>query len=67
MSSLNDYVKFLTQQAVMRMDQPKEERRTKKMERRADRPPFSSHAFGIIPLGISLFWKKRSTKRKFKK
>ncbi|WP_332632343.1 YqzE family protein [Halalkalibacter flavus] len=60
--SLNDYVKFLTQQAVIRMDQPKEERRTKKLERRADRPPFSNQAFGIIPLGISLFLRKKPKK-----
>ncbi|KHF38080.1 YqzE family protein [Halalkalibacter okhensis] len=65
--SLNDYVKFLTQQAVIRMDQPKEERRTKKLERRADRPPFSNHAFGMIPLGISLFLRKNSKKKNRRK
>jgi hypothetical protein len=60
--SLNDYVKYLTQQAVIRMDQPKEERLTKKLERKADRQPFSTQAFGMIPLGISLFWRKRKKK-----
>ncbi|WP_332697919.1 YqzE family protein [Halalkalibacter lacteus] len=61
--SLNDYVKFLTQQAVRRMDQPKEERRTRREERRAERQPLSTQAFGMIPLGISLFWRKRKKKK----
>lgn len=61
--SLNDYVKFLTQQAVIRMDQPKEERRTKKNERKVGRQSFSTQAFGMIPLGISLFWRKRKRKK----
>ncbi|GAE28439.1 hypothetical protein JCM9140_4664 [Halalkalibacter wakoensis JCM 9140] len=61
--SLNDYVKFLTQQAVIRMDQPKEERHSKRLEKRADRAPFSSHYFGVIPLGLSLFFRKKRKKR----
>ncbi|MFC0561649.1 YqzE family protein [Halalkalibacter alkalisediminis] len=61
--SLNDYVKFLTQQAVIRMDQPKEERRTKKLARKVGKQPFTTQAFGMIPLGISLFWKKHKKKK----
>ena len=61
--SLNDYVKFLTQQAVIRMYQPKEERKTKRLQRKADRQSFSTHAFGMIPLGISLLWKKKKKRR----
>lgn len=61
--SLNDYVKFLTQQAVIRMDQPKEERQTRKQERKIDRQPFATQAFGMIPLGISLFWRRKKKKR----
>ncbi|MFC0470971.1 YqzE family protein [Halalkalibacter kiskunsagensis] len=61
--SLNDYVKFLTQQAVRRMDQPKEERLTRREERRAERQSLSTQAFGIIPLGISLFLKNRTKKK----
>ncbi|WP_227938529.1 YqzE family protein [Alkalihalobacillus deserti] len=61
--SLNDYVKFLTQQAVIRMDQPKEERRSKKLERKVERKPFSTQAFGMIPLGISLYLRKRKKKK----
>ena len=61
--SLNDYVKFLTQQAVMRMDQPKEERRSRKQAKKIARQPFTTQAFGMIPLGLSLFWKKRKKKK----
>jgi hypothetical protein len=65
--SLNDYVKFLTEQAVKRMDEPKEERLTRKEVRRAERQPLSSQAFGIIPLGISLYWRKRTKKKQQRK
>ncbi|ARK31428.1 YqzE family protein [Halalkalibacter krulwichiae] len=64
MSSFNDYVKFLTQQAVIRMDQPKEERKSKREERRAEKQSFPTQAFGIIPMGLSLFWKSRKSNKK---
>lgn len=33
----NDYVKYMTQQFVQYMDQPKEERKTKKIQKKEER------------------------------
>ncbi|NEU29630.1 YqzE family protein [bacterium LRH843] len=57
--SFNDYVKFVTQQVVLKMDQPKEQKRAERIEHKTERLPFRYHAFGMIPLGLSILWKKR--------
>ncbi|MET3507006.1 YqzE family protein [Halalkalibacter oceani] len=59
MMSFNDYVKFVTQQVVLKMEEPK----TEKEDRKAERMPFPVRAFGMIPLGLSIFWRKRVKKR----
>jgi hypothetical protein len=61
--SLNEYVKFLTQQFVLRLDQPKEVRKKEKAAKKAERPPFAYRTFGIVPLAISLLFKKRASKK----
>ncbi len=38
--STNDYVRFVTQQFVSYMDAPKEDRKQKKEQRRAEKEPF---------------------------
>lgn len=63
LSSFNDYVKFVTQQFVSYMDQPKEERKARKVEKKANRPPLQSHLFGMIPLAISIFWKNQKERK----
>ncbi|WP_100373463.1 YqzE family protein [Bacillus sp. FJAT-45037] len=62
--SLNDYVKFVTQQLVLRLDQPKEARKAEREARKADKLPLVYRTFGIVPLAIKLFLDKRSTKNK---
>ncbi len=61
--SFNDYVKFVTQQVVLKMEQPKEVRQSERAERKAERLPFRFRVFGLIPLGFSLFWRKRVTRK----
>lgn len=56
----NDYVKFVTQQIISYMDQPKEERRELKQKRKEERPPLSIHLFGMIPAAISMMFKRKS-------
>ncbi len=63
MMSLNDYVKFVTQQIVLKIDEKKEKRKGKRLEKKLERPSFWYRAFGIIPLGISMFLKKRMTRK----
>ncbi|MCK0472586.1 YqzE family protein [Halalkalibacter sp. APA_J-10(15)] len=52
--SINDYVKYLTEQVVTKMDQPSEVRKSVKEERKMNRPPLSFHLFGMIPMAFSL-------------
>ncbi|WP_413379754.1 YqzE family protein [Alkalihalobacillus sp. 1P02AB] len=54
--SFNDYVKFVTEQLVKKMDEPrvKKELNTKSNDELV-KQPLSNKAFGVIPLGISMF------------
>lgn len=54
----NDYVKYMTQQFVQYMDQPKEERKTKKFKKE-ERAPFANRWFGMIPLSFMLWYRKK--------
>lgn len=60
--SINDYVKYLTQQVVEKMNRPSEVRRMEKEERKNNRPPLSSHLFGMLPFALSMYIKKREKK-----
>ncbi|TRZ37603.1 YqzE family protein [Niallia circulans] len=55
----NDYVKYLTQTFVQYMDQPKEERKKIKQERRINKEPFMLRWFGILPYVFAYFFKKK--------
>lgn len=57
--SANDYVKFVTEQIVGYISEPKAERKRKKKTRKANRAPFLSHWFGLIPVAILIGLKKR--------
>ncbi|MDQ0256281.1 hypothetical protein J2S74_003699 [Evansella vedderi] len=49
----NDYIKYMTQQFVSYVDQPKEERIAKREERKNSRPPRTHQLFGLVPFAIS--------------
>lgn len=56
----NDYVKYLTQTVVKYIDQPKEERKRLKQEKKEAEATFLFRWFGILPfLFMSNFKKKR--------
>ncbi|KOO43941.1 YqzE family protein [Priestia koreensis] len=59
MSSTNDYVKFVTQQLVRYMDQPKEERVQKRIEKKEAQQqmqdPLANRWFGVLPSYFSLW------------
>ncbi|WP_088104695.1 YqzE family protein [Halalkalibacter urbisdiaboli] len=65
--SFNDYVKFVTEQFVRRIDQPKEERRMAREQRKAERLSLSSHVFGVLPMGLSLLLNRRGKANKRKR
>ncbi|AGK54878.1 YqzE family protein [Bacillus sp. 1NLA3E] len=55
----NDYVKYITQTFVKYIDQPKDERKKHKYQKKDVKEPFLFHWFGVIPfLLISLFKRK---------
>ncbi|WP_041808773.1 YqzE family protein [Evansella cellulosilytica] len=55
----NDYVKYVTEQFVAYVDQPVEERKAKKEEKRKAKLPPSNRLFGLIPFAISQTFRKR--------
>ncbi|MCF6408444.1 YqzE family protein [Pseudalkalibacillus salsuginis] len=57
--STNDFVKFLTQQFVRYVDQPKKDRVEKKKERKEQKPPLSVKWFGLLPMAISMLIRRK--------
>ncbi|WP_270179252.1 YqzE family protein [Alkalihalobacillus sp. CinArs1] len=57
--SSNDLVKFMTQQVVSYIDQPKEERVNQREKRKAAKQPFLFRWFGVIPLAIGMFIRRK--------
>ncbi|UOY93988.1 YqzE family protein [Ectobacillus sp. JY-23] len=61
--SMNDYIKFMTQQFVSYMDSPKEERKEKRQQKKTQKEPFLNRWFGVLPLGVTLLYRKASDKQ----
>ncbi|MGN1387137.1 MAG: YqzE family protein [Bacillus sp. (in: firmicutes)] len=56
----NDYIKFLTQEFVTYVDQPKDQRKKKKQSRnKQEKPIYTSRWFGLIPFALLLAFKKK--------
>ncbi|MEN2766000.1 YqzE family protein [Ornithinibacillus xuwenensis] len=56
----NDYVKFMTQQVVSYMDLPKEERKKRRTDIKAQRNhlPIGNRWFGVLPVAIKSIFKR---------
>ncbi|MCM3599607.1 YqzE family protein [Robertmurraya korlensis] len=59
MSAINDYVKYITQTVVKYIDQPKEERKKLRKEKKETREAFAYRWFGILPYVIMMSKGKR--------
>ncbi|MEW9107721.1 YqzE family protein [Cytobacillus gottheilii] len=57
----NDYVKFMTETFVKYMDQPKDERKKNRQQKKVEKEPFLFRWFGVIPY---VFYYGLKTKRK---
>jgi hypothetical protein len=55
----NDYVKYITQTFVKYIDQPKDERKKNKVEKKETKEPFLYHWFGVIPYLLILMFKRK--------
>lgn len=49
----------MTQQVVSYMDQPKEERVNQRAQRKATKQPFLFRWFGIVPMAIGMFIRRK--------
>lgn len=56
----NDYVKFMTQQVVTYMDLPKEERKQRRINHKAEKqyPVLGNKWFGVLPYAIKSIFRK---------
>ncbi|WP_084278794.1 YqzE family protein [Anoxybacteroides tepidamans] len=57
--STNDYVKYVTQQFVRYMDEPKEERKKRREARKQEKPPLLYHLFGMVPFSLKLLFRRK--------
>ncbi|MFT4412607.1 YqzE family protein [Fredinandcohnia humi] len=64
--STNDYVKFVTQQIVSYIDKPKDVRKQTRQQRKEELPSLSNRWFGVLPLALSLLFKKRNDHKETK-
>lgn len=55
----NDYVKYMTQTFVKYIDQPKDERKKLKFEKKETKEPFLYHWFGVIPFVLMMMFKRK--------
>lgn len=58
----NDYVKYITQTVVKYIDQPKDERKRNRMEKKDMKEPFLFKWFGILPYVFYYQVKRRKLK-----
>ncbi|GAC89673.1 hypothetical protein KN10_0109 [Anoxybacillus flavithermus NBRC 109594] len=59
----NDYVKFMTEQVVKYLDQPRDERKKQRQQKKEfkkqQKQPFLYRWFGVIPYAIILLFKRK--------
>ncbi|MBU8879363.1 YqzE family protein [Bacillus sp. FJAT-29790] len=55
----NDYVKYITQTVVKYIDQPKDERKRHRLEKKDTKEPFLFKWFGVVPYVLFESVKKR--------
>jgi len=56
----NDYVKFLTQEFVTYVDQPKDERKKKRHAKtHTKKSKYTSRWFGLIPFALLMTFKRK--------
>ncbi|RST73804.1 YqzE family protein [Siminovitchia acidinfaciens] len=56
--STNDYVKYMTEKLIQRMETPKSERKEMKKEQKEIKTPFLVNWFGMVPFSILMLLKK---------
>ncbi|MEI5908097.1 YqzE family protein [Bacillus spongiae] len=57
--SINDYVKFVTENLVQHFDKPREERKSIRRKRKQQKSTFLFRWFGVIPYVIMAIVKRK--------
>lgn len=60
----NDYVKYITQTVVQYIDQPKDERKKLRLEKKDRKATFMYRWFGIIPYALMLRMREKKGHKK---
>lgn len=55
----NDYIKFLTQEFVTYVDQPKNIRKRQRMDRHHRKKNFLNQLFGLVPMALMMFFRRK--------
>ncbi|WP_051263210.1 YqzE family protein [Tuberibacillus calidus] len=59
----DDYVRWLTEQFVLYMNQPKAVRKDRRQMRKSQRYPIKNEMFGLIPNALSFYTQKWRSKK----
>ncbi|MBP2240860.1 hypothetical protein J2Z40_001419 [Cytobacillus eiseniae] len=60
----NDYVKYITQTVVKYIDQPKDERRKQRLNKKDIKEPFLFKWFGVIPYALHAIVKRKNKEKR---
>lgn len=60
--SVNDYVKFMTQEIVQYMDKPKDDRKKQRQQKKQERQPFAVRWFGVLPYALIMMKSRQKNK-----
>jgi len=55
----SEWLKWITEQFVLYLDTPRDIRRERRRQRRRMQPPWSVRWFGLVPLGLSMWLRRR--------
>lgn len=58
----NDYIKYMTEEVVKRIDEPRAVTKQRKQQRRLEKEPSMSKWFGVVPMAVTL-WVRKILKR----
>ncbi|MFD0951592.1 YqzE family protein [Virgibacillus natechei] len=56
--SVNDYLRFMTEQVVTYIDSPSEERKNRRAAQKNDPPIYSNRWLGVLPFALRTIRKK---------
>ncbi|SDB83072.1 YqzE family protein [Shouchella lonarensis] len=56
-----DLLKFATEEMVKKIEEPQEVRKKARAEKKAQREPLSTWAFGVLPMAFSMFKRRRQS------